>query len=75
MLILERLICRSTRSLAVTIGFALAGVTAAAKAWKARVLPASFLVDADGRIRHSHVGEIDWSQENARRAVAALLPR
>ena len=49
--------------------------TAAAKAWKARVLPASCLIDADGRIRHSHVGEIDWSHENARRAVAALLPR
>ena len=48
---------------------------AAAKAWNARVLPASFLIDADGRIRFSHVGEIDWSQENARRAVAALLPR
>ncbi|OGA23813.1 MAG: hypothetical protein A3H34_01470 [Betaproteobacteria bacterium RIFCSPLOWO2_02_FULL_67_19] len=49
--------------------------TAAAKAWNARVLPASFLIDADGRIRYSHVGEIDWSQEDARRAVAALLPR
>jgi len=48
---------------------------AAARAWQARVLPASFLIGPDGRIRYSHVGEIDWSQDNARRAVAALLPR
>ncbi len=48
---------------------------AAAKAWKARILPASYLIGPDGRIRYSHVGEIDWSQDNARRVVAALLPR
>ncbi|OGA59840.1 MAG: hypothetical protein A3F77_04030 [Betaproteobacteria bacterium RIFCSPLOWO2_12_FULL_67_28] len=49
--------------------------TAAAKAWKARILPASFLIGADGRIRYSTVGELDWSQDTVRRAVVALLPR
>ena len=49
--------------------------TSAAKAWKARILPASFLIGADGRIRYSTVGELDWSQDTVRRAVVALLPR
>ena len=34
--------------------------TAAAKAWQARILPASFIVGPDGRIRYSALGEIDW---------------
>lgn len=49
--------------------------TAVAKAWQARILPASFVVGPDGRIRYSHLGELDWSQEGARRAIVGLLPR
>lgn len=49
--------------------------TAAAKAWKARILPASYVVDAHGRIRYTYAGELDWSQESVRRTIAALLPR
>ena len=49
--------------------------TAAAKAWKARILPASFLVGPDGRIRYSVLGEIDWTQDRVREAIQALLPR
>ena len=49
--------------------------TAAAKAWQARILPASYLIGPDGRIRYSVLGEIDWADERARRAVAGLLPR
>ena len=48
--------------------------TAVAKAWKARILPASFLLGPDGRIRYSVLGEIDWTGERAREAIAALLP-
>jgi thiol-disulfide isomerase/thioredoxin len=48
---------------------------AAAKAWKARMLPATFIVDADGRVRYSHIGDLDWSREPVRRQIAALLPR
>jgi len=48
--------------------------SAVAKAWKVRVLPASFLVGPDGRIRYSVIGEYDWTQDAARKAVAALLP-
>ena len=46
-----------------------------AKAWKARVLPVSFVVDAQGRIRDFAVGEIDWASEPVRKAILALMPR
>jgi len=46
----------------------------AAKAWKARVLPVSFVVDAEGRIRYSALGEIDWAQDGVRKAMLALMP-
>ena len=49
--------------------------SATAKAWGARVLPMSFLVGPDGRIRYSVVGEIDWMQERVRKAIAELMPR
>src|SRR6185503_11896974 len=48
--------------------------SATARAWQARVLPISFLIGPDGRIRYSVVGEIDWTQERVRRAVLALMP-
>jgi thiol-disulfide isomerase/thioredoxin len=48
--------------------------TSAAKAWKARILPATYVVGPDGKIRYSYVGELDWSQEKVRRAIASLLP-
>ena len=47
----------------------------AAKAWKARVLPVSFVLDAGGRIRYSALGEIDWAQDGVRQAILALMPR
>jgi peroxiredoxin len=47
--------------------------TAVAKAWRARILPATYLVGRDGRVRQVHFGELDWSSGAARRAVEALL--
>jgi peroxiredoxin len=47
--------------------------SAVAKAWKARLLPASYLVGADGRIRYVALGELDWSGETQRRIVDQLL--
>jgi len=46
----------------------------AAKAWRVRVLPGSFLVDAEGRVRYSVIGEIDWTTDEAVRTVRGLLP-
>jgi len=45
-----------------------------ARAWQARVLPISFLIGPDGRIRYSVVGEIDWTQDRVRRLVVELMP-
>jgi cytochrome c biogenesis protein CcmG, thiol:disulfide interchange protein DsbE len=46
---------------------------AVAKAWKARLLPASFLIGRDGRIRYVAYGELDWTSERVRARVNELL--
>jgi thiol-disulfide isomerase/thioredoxin len=46
----------------------------AAKAWRVRVLPGSFLVDAEGRVRYAVIGEYDWASDEAMRTVRAVLP-
>jgi thiol-disulfide isomerase/thioredoxin len=46
----------------------------AARAWRVRILPASFLVGRDGRVRASVIGELDWASPEAIRAVQGLLP-
>jgi len=45
----------------------------ASKAWGARVLPATFIVDPDGKVRYSHYGALDWSSAEVRKAIAALV--
>jgi cytochrome c biogenesis protein CcmG/thiol:disulfide interchange protein DsbE len=47
----------------------------AMKAWNVRGLPSSFVVDADGAIRYSFLGELDWAQEHIVATVRSLLPR
>ena len=49
--------------------------SAAARAWRARLLPVSFLLGPDGRIRYWALGEIDWAQEGVRKAILGLMPR
>ena len=46
---------------------------AAAKAWRARLLPASFLIGRDGKIHYVAYGEIDWTSDAVRARVAELL--
>ena len=46
---------------------------AVAKAWKARLLPASFLIGRDGRIRYVAYGELDWTSAAVRARVEELL--
>ena len=43
------------------------------KAWKARLLPASFLIGRDGRIRYVAYGELDWTSAPVRARVEELL--
>ena len=46
---------------------------AAGKAWKAKLLPSSFLIGRDGKIRYVAYGEIDWTSDAVRARVAELL--
>ncbi len=46
----------------------------ASRAWRVRVLPASFLVGSDGRVRYGVIGEIDWMSAAAVETVRRLLP-
>jgi peroxiredoxin len=43
------------------------------RSWQARILPASFLVGRDGRVRYSLVGELDWADEHAVKTVSGLI--
>jgi thiol-disulfide isomerase/thioredoxin len=44
------------------------------RGWRARVLPASFLIGPDGAIRYSYLGELDWSSAEVRSHIEALMP-
>ena len=46
----------------------------ATSAWKVRILPASFLIARDGRVRYTVTGELDWANEHVVRLVSELLP-
>ena len=47
---------------------------AASRAWRTRILPATYVVDAEGKPRYQHVGELDWSRAEVRKAIEELLP-
>jgi thiol-disulfide isomerase/thioredoxin len=47
----------------------------AARAWRVRVLPVSFLIDPDQKIRYSAVGDAAWDSPGIEQAVRGLLPR
>jgi thiol-disulfide isomerase/thioredoxin len=46
----------------------------AARAWRVRVIPSSFLVDAQGAVRYRVIGNMDWGNEESVRALRALWP-
>ena len=45
----------------------------ATAAWKVRILPASFLVARDGRVRYTVTGELDWANEHVIKLVSELF--
>jgi thiol-disulfide isomerase/thioredoxin len=45
-----------------------------ARAWRARILPASYVIGPDGKIRYTLVGEINWGHEQVVSRIAELLP-
>jgi cytochrome c biogenesis protein CcmG, thiol:disulfide interchange protein DsbE len=48
--------------------------TKTTKAWGARILPASFVVGPDGKIRYSYLGAIDWAGPDVRAVIEGLMP-
>jgi peroxiredoxin len=44
------------------------------KSWGARILPASFVLGADGAIRYSYLGALDWSEPQVNATIERLLP-
>jgi thiol-disulfide isomerase/thioredoxin len=47
--------------------------TRAARSWGARVLPATYILGPDGRIRYGHFGELDWAADDVRVRIEALM--
>jgi peroxiredoxin len=47
--------------------------SASMKAWRVRGLPTSFVVGPDGRIRYSHIGELNWDDEKLVSTLARLF--
>ena len=45
----------------------------AAKAWSARILPASYVIGRDGRVHLSALGEIDWNDAAVVKRIEGLL--
>ena len=46
----------------------------AARRWKARLLPVTFVIGADGRVRYTLLGAADWTSPEIVAKIAALLP-
>ncbi|MDA0224989.1 MAG: TlpA disulfide reductase family protein, partial [Proteobacteria bacterium] len=44
-----------------------------ARAWGARALPTTFVLDPEGRPRYRHVGDLDWAQPAVRNRIRALM--
>jgi len=44
-----------------------------ARAWGARALPTTFILDPEGRPRYRHVGDLDWAQPAVRNRIRALM--
>ena len=44
-------------------------------AWGVKVFPTSFIVGADGRIRYSVLGDVDWTSSKVEAQIRELLPK
>ena len=45
-----------------------------AREWNARILPATYIIGPDGRIRYSVVGELNWGNDIVVSRISELLP-
>ena len=44
-------------------------------AWGVSVFPSSFIVDTDGRIRYTVIGDVDWTSSKIESQIRELLPK
>ena len=44
------------------------------KDWRVAVFPTSYIIDADGKLRYSLLGSIEWDEEDTFKKIEALLP-
>lgn len=47
----------------------------AVREWKMFVLPTTFVLDSEGRIRYSYVGQLDWASSAVVNAIGGLMPK
>ena len=40
--------------------------------WKVRLMPTTFIIGTDGRVRYSYAGERDWADDSVRSKILAL---
>lgn len=61
-------------SLKLTLPVLLDEYSRAAKDWRIKVYPTTFLVDADGVMRRKELGPVDWDSPDIRERIEALMP-
>ena len=44
------------------------------KDWRVAVFPTSYIIDAEGKLRYSLLGSIEWDEEDTFKKIEALLP-
>lgn len=47
----------------------------AVREWKMFVLPTTFVLDTEGQIRYSYVGQLDWASSAVVNAITGLMPK
>jgi thiol-disulfide isomerase/thioredoxin len=47
----------------------------AMKDWDIEILPTSFLIDSEGRIRYGVRGTLEWDSEEAKQLIETLMPK
>jgi thiol-disulfide isomerase/thioredoxin len=65
-------VARFTREVPVTFPILDDRDSAAAKRWKVRGYPTSYVIGPDGRIRYYFVGDLDWSSDEVVRVIESV---
>jgi thiol-disulfide isomerase/thioredoxin len=63
---------RFTKEVPVTFPIVYDKDSSAARTWKVRGYPTSYVIGPDGRIRYYFVGELDWSSDEVVRVIESV---